>query len=369
MNNNDYQIYFDCGFSKLRTGAINIINSDKAFYTDSKFFLDQKEIDTEIQKIITTLEKDTNQYIDNINLMIDSPRMISIGISISKKIDESQLRQEDIQFLVQEAKQQILKNYNSQNIVHIIINNYKINNVNYDYLPKDIKCNFISLDIIFICLPEEIIKYFKSFFYKFNISINRIICSSYAKAINYKDNFSLYKNISFIDVGFNKTSITTYINNKIISMNVIPIGGNNITKDISKLLKIDLVKAENLKIDYNKNKTFLSNRGFSLKLLHEIIFARTDEILKICIKLIKLDFFTTDLHKIILMGEGSKILYNLHKDNVNFLYDVDFLEETTKDVCQSGFKLSMGLNKQEVLVIPKKQIQQGFFEKLFHLFR
>ena len=369
MNNNDYQIYFDCGFSKLRTGAINIINSDKAFYTDSKFFLDQKEIDTEIQKIITTLEKDTNQYIDNINLMIDSPRMISIGISISKKIDESQLRQEDIQFLVQEAKQQILKNYNSQNIVHIIINNYKINNVNYDYLPKDIKCNFISLDIIFICLPEEIIKYFKSFFYKFNISINRIICSSYAKAINYKDNFSLYKNISFIDVGFNKTSITTYIDNKIISMNVIPIGGNNITKDISKLLKIDLVKAENLKIDYNKNKTFLSNRGFSLKLLHEIIFARTDEILKICIKLIKLDFFTTDLHKIILMGEGSKILYNLHKDNVNFLYDVDFLEETTKDVCQSGFKLSMGLNKQEVLVIPKKQIQQGFFEKLFHLFK
>ena len=369
MNNNDYQIYFDCGFSKLRTGAINIINSDKAFYTDSKFFLDQKKIDTEIQKIITTLEKDTNQYIDNINLMIDSPRMISIGISISKKIDESQLRQEDIQFLVQEAKQQILKNYNSQNIVHIIINNYKINNVNYDYLPKDIKCNFISLDIIFICLPEEIIKYFKSFFYKFNISINRIICSSYAKAINYKDNFSLYKNISFIDVGFNKTSITTYIDNKIISMNVIPIGGNNITKDISKLLKIDLVKAENLKIDYNKNKTFLSNRGFSLKLLHEIIFARTDEILKICIKLIKLDFFTTDLHKIILMGEGSKILYNLHKDNVNFLYDVDFLEETTKDVCQSGFKLSMGLNKQEVLVIPKKQIQQGFFEKLFHLFK
>ena len=164
MNNNDYQIYFDCGFSKLRAGAINIINSDKAFYTESKFFLDQKEIDMEIQKIITTLEKDTNQYIDNINLMIDSPQMISIGISVSKKIDESQLRQEDIQFLVQEAKQQILKNYNSQNIVHIIINNYKINNVNHDYLPKDIKCNFISLDIIFICLPEEIIKYFKSFF-------------------------------------------------------------------------------------------------------------------------------------------------------------------------------------------------------------
>jgi cell division protein FtsA len=29
----------------------------------------------------------------------------------------------------------------------------------------------------------------------------------------------------------------------------------------------------------------------------------------------------------------------------------------------------MGLNKQEVVVIPKKQIKQGFFEKLFHFFK
>ena len=49
--------------------------------------------------------------------------------------------------------------------------------------------------------------------------------------------------MSFIDVGFNKTSITSYVNNKIISLSVLPIGGNHITKDISKVLKIDLERS------------------------------------------------------------------------------------------------------------------------------
>jgi len=369
MSNNNYQIYFDCGFSRLRAGAFNKDNPQKTLCIKSEFLYDHIEIDLEIQKIITFLEKNTNEYIDNINLMIDSPQMLSIGISISKKIEMSEIKPEDIQFLVQEAKQQILRCYNSQNIVHIIINNFKINDVDYEYLPKDIKCNFIALDILFICLPKKIIEYFKNFFYKFDISIDQISCLSYAKALNYKDNFFSYKNISFIDVGFNKTSITTYINNKIISLNALPIGGNHITKDISKVLKIDPKKAENLKINFYKNKASLNDVDYSLELLQRVIIARTEEILELFVKSIKLNVITLDQHKLILMGEGSRILDNEYKNKISFMCDMDLLEETTKDICESGFKLGMGLNKQEVVTVPKKQINNGFFERLFHFFK
>jgi cell division protein FtsA len=369
MSDNNYQIYFDCGFSKLRAGAFNKLNSSKAFYTESKFIFDHTEMDSEIQKIITFLEKNTNEYIDDINLMIDSSKMLSIGISISKNIDESKLREEDIQFLVQEAKQQILKHYNNQNITHIIINNYKINNVDYDYLPRQIKCNFISLDILFICLPEEIIEYFRNFFYKFDVSINQTICSSYAKTINYKDNFSSHKNISFIDIGFDKTSITTYIDNKITSLNVLPVGGNHITKDISKVLKIDMEQAENLKINFDKNEAFFDEKNFSLELLQKIVFDRTDEILELSAQSIKLNLIRIEHHKMILTGDGSKILDNQYMGKISFVNDMDFLEENTEDICMSGFKLGTGSNKQEVVVVPRKLIKQGFFEKLFHLFK
>jgi cell division protein FtsA len=368
MNNNNYEIYIDCGLSKLRASGFHKTNLKKKFHIESKFLFDHKEIDLEVQKIIIFLEKNTNEYIDNINLMVDSSKMLSVGISISKKIDGLQLKKDDIQFLIQEAKQQISKHYKNQNIVHIIINNYKINDVNYDYLPLNTKCNFVALDILFICLPEETIEYFKNIFYKFDISVSQVICSSYAKAKNYKENLPSHGNIAFINVGFNETSIIIYTNNKITCSNVFPIGGNHITKDISKILKIDLVQAENIKINFDKKIFFLNDNDFSQELLQKIIFARIEEIIKMCTQFIKLTSITTDCFKVALMGEGSKILTNHHKDEISMLHDLKFLEEITQDICKTGFLLDMGLNRQEVTIVPKKLLKQGFFEKFFHFF-
>ena len=368
MNNNNYEIYIDCGFSKLRASGFHKSNLKKKIYVESKFLFDHTEIDLEVQKIIIFLEKNTNEYIDNINLMVDSSKMLSIGISISKKIDGLQLKQDDIQFLVQEAKQQISKYYKNQNIVHIIINNYKINNIDYDYLPLNAKCNFIALDILFICLPEETIEYFKNIFYKFDISVNQVICSSYAKAKNFEENFPSHRNIVYINVGFNKTSIIIYTNNKIICLYAFPIGGNHITKDISKLLKIDLEQAENIKINLEKKNFFLNNKDFSVELSKKIIFARSEEIIKMCTQCIKLTSITANRFKLVFMGRGLKILNNQHKDKNSMLYDLDFLEETTEDFCKADFTLDIGLNRQEVKIVPKKLIKQGFFEKFFHFF-
>ena len=198
--------------------------------------------------------------------MLDSPKILSISISVSRKLNGSLLKETSITFLAQEAKQQILKYYPNYNIAHIIINNYKIDGVDYSYLPDEIKCNFISLDVFFICLPNDLVLYFKNIFSKSNISVDQIICSSYAKSINYKDNLNLSGYMSFIDVGFNKTSITTYFNDKILSWEGLSIGGNNITKDISKILAIDLKKSEDLKLNFNQNNITL-NDDFSLEML------------------------------------------------------------------------------------------------------
>ena len=74
--------------------------------------------------------------------------------------------------------------------------NYKIDNIDYTFLPNNINCNLISLDILFICLPKNTIEYFKKQFLKFDISVNQIFCSTYAKSFNYKENLSLFENIS-----------------------------------------------------------------------------------------------------------------------------------------------------------------------------
>ena len=69
------------------------------------------------------------------------------------------------------------------------------------------------------------------------------------------------------------------------------------------------------------------------------------------------------------MGEGSKILDNEHKEKIYCQNDIDFIEETLEDICESGFKFISGINKQEVVMVPKRQIKHGFFEKFFHFFK
>ena len=360
MNNENFQTFFDCGFSKIRASTINTNNNNDAFYFESEFFTDKLNLELKIQNIIDTLEKNSSEYIDSINLMIDSPKMLSVSISLSKKLDGSELKQTNIQFLVQEAKQQILKYYTKHYIAHI---------VDYSYLPDEIKCDFVSLDILFICLPADLVLFFKNIFLESNILIDLIICSSYAKSINYKDNLNLTGYISFIDVGFNKTSIISYFDDKILSLDTLPIGGNHITKDISKILEIDLEKSEKLKHNFVQNLKLANDKNTSIETLQKIIFARTEEILELCVKSIESNSHISGKSKMVLMGEGSKILDNKHKDKISFSNDIDFLEETKENICQSGFKLSLGLNKNEVVVVPKKHLKQGFFENFFHFFR
>jgi len=366
MTNKNFQTFFDCGYSKVRAGTFNTNNNNETFYIESDFFTDRTNLELKIQEIIVYLEKSTNEYINNINLMVDSSKTLSIGISLSKKLDGSKLKQENVKFLVQEAKQQILKYYTNHNIAHIIINNYKIDGTDYSYLPDEIECHFISLDILFICLPADLILYFKNTFSKLNILIDQIICSSYAKSINYKINLNLSGNISFIDVGFNRTSIISYTDNKIFSIDVIPIGGSHITKDISQILNIDLKKAEKIKLNFDQNHKLSNDQNISIDIIKKIIFSRIEEILELCTKSIESNSLSVHRVKMVLIGDGSKILTNKHRDKISFSNDIDFLEESLEDICQSGFKFIAELNNQEVVVVPKKLIKQGFFEKLFH---
>ena len=87
MNNKSIQTYFDCGYSKIRAGVFTEDDKNDVIYNERKLSLSDPSSYEDIQNIIASLEKKTNKYIDNINLMIDSYKMLSIGLSISKKLD------------------------------------------------------------------------------------------------------------------------------------------------------------------------------------------------------------------------------------------------------------------------------------------
>ena len=394
----NYDIYLDLGSSKIRATAFDKQEKNQIFFLEKDCLtclklnqLNLLETDHIIEETVFEIEKKTGEYLSNINLMLDTSDAFSIILSVSKKNEKKIITKQDVQYLIQDAKQQILSGYSDKSIIHIIINNYKVDDIDYESLPLNIEYKKFSIDVVFICFPKEIIKNLEKLFNKHQISIDQFICSSYAKSFNYKKHFNEFNQIAFLDIGYEKTSVIFYEKEKLKFFNVLSIGGHHITKDISKVLNLNIELSEKIKSNLNKDIIFSENeenaeifenefiniikdKKLSIELIKKIIFARIEEILNLSFKTIdknKPSELKKEL-KIILIGQGSKILNNKYidmKETTPLVDEIDFFEESTTNICESGLKLMQGINKQEVVIIPKKLKKKGLFERLFYFFK
>ena len=375
MNNKSFNTYLDFGSSQIRATSFNKNDNDSSNLIESFCIstLDEKKLDlseaeTLVESIIIDIEKQNDEHLNEIYLMIDSPNALSISLSISKINDEIKLTKQHIEYLIQDAKQQIKFSYPDNEIIHIIIQNYQIDHVNYKFIPTNINCKKLSIDLLFICFQKKFVNSINSLFKKYNVSVKKILFCSYAKFVTYNEQFKNEKKVIFIDIGYEKTSIFLFLEGNLNFFKILPIGGNHITKDISKILKIDQKKSEELKLNFDKPNYFSSHNSHSLELIKKIIFSRTEEILEISSKL--LDELTPikDV-RFIVTGNGAKILDNSFKANIKFSSNIDLLDEDSLEICKTGLSLIQGINEHEVSIIPKRASRKGLFERFFNLFQ
>tara|TARA_B100000965_G_scaffold354112_1_gene330420 strand:- start:108 stop:593 length:486 start_codon:yes stop_codon:yes gene_type:complete len=130
--------------------------------------------------------------------MVETNRSISICISLMKNLDKKKIQNKDIQYLIKDAKQQILRAYPDNSITHIIVKKYKINDLEYNFVPSNIDCEKISLDIEFICLPKNLIKKLELLFREFEITIDKFVCTFYANSFS-----SNLKGKNICQIGYN----------------------------------------------------------------------------------------------------------------------------------------------------------------------
>ena len=398
MNKYNFQTYIDFGASKIRIGIFDYELPKNNLYNQieciSNFDKEKLNIDTSknlINKLIQSSEKELNLHIKNITLMIDAPDVQSFDFSIKKNLDSKSSFFEDIKFLLQDARQLAQKNNEKKIIIHTIIEKIIIDEKVYNEIPNNnINYKSIALELKFIYISElfynTIIKHFKLI----HIEVDSILCSSYVKSLNYNQYFKEYNKKTFLDIGYKKSCVTVFDKDKLILFRKIPLGGNHITQDISKVLDIEFDEAEQIKKSLNKMEaTFSDNskeelfsnkilnasikNNISLDLLKKVIHARIDEIFNLSFQNIKFDEILgkNDKSILILTGDGSKILdkNSIYIENLSeYFHEINFFEENSETICMSGINYNKKNNNFEVKIIPKKIKKSGFFEKLFHIF-
>ena len=92
-------------------------------------------------------------------------------------------------------------------IIHILIDNYLIDNKFYQELPNNLKCKNFSLDLSFICLPEDLIKNIEKILENYQISINRILSATYIEEYSKKENLDFFHSMNKIIDGSNTNEV------------------------------------------------------------------------------------------------------------------------------------------------------------------
>ena len=387
MNEKNLNVFIDFGSSKIRLGAYDNETSNNIFISErdcvSNFNLKKFDINNSteiIRDLIKSAEKKVDKHINKINLMIDTPDMFSIDLSIKKNFDNKKYSKSDISSLLNEAKNLIQKNYINKKIIHMIVKKFVFDDYEFFEMPiKEFNYNSLIIELKFICFENRIWENLLESFNKNYLNIDNLYSSSYIRSSSYNSLFNNFNKKVILDIGYGKSSITVFQDNRLLYFNILPVGGRHITNDISILLKISQNDAEKLKNSLNKSEIIFKSKIDKKKqveskdLYSQVIFARVDEIIKLNLadEYFNTFFKNKDSCILIFIGEGSKILDKNSiylEEKFDFFSEISFFEENTTMVCDSGFNFYQSDKPQEVNFLPKKPKNKGFFEKFFNFF-
>ena len=349
-----------------------------------------------IRLSIGTAEKKAKISLKKINVVFEQPDFLCTKFSKHKKIDGSKIHRHDIEFLLKEAKKQLILNDKNQSIIHIFNHNYIVDGKIFMEEPIDVFADSLSHEMTFITMPKNNLKNINQVFIDCDIEIERLISHTFTLGVKLLNVRELQLGSVLINLGYKKISLGLFKNLALVHSVTLPIGTDHITNDISKVcsLNLDETKIIRNNIDFSfknnqnlfdqddflKNTYFIDSnfRKISKNLILNVTKARLDEILEILKKqLIVPGFNLNSGINFLLTGEGSNLL-NLEK------YCENFFRLSTKKISQNNiendndfeknFASSLGALKiikdgwetEAIPEIREKNIEKiGFFAKIF----
>ena len=183
--NIDFETYLFISSKKLII-SVNTNLGEKVYHKEFYFNGDNKEINFDkldffLSENIFMIEKKLKNFINKALLILDSKDFFPIEISVKKKNYEKLISIQNLNYLLNEAKDYCKKTMDNKKIIHMIINNYKVDEKSFLFLPEGKRCNNFSIDIKFLCISNDFLKNFENILKKYQISLSQVVCADYIK--------------------------------------------------------------------------------------------------------------------------------------------------------------------------------------------
>ena len=252
-----------------------------------------------LKQTINSIEDDINFFFSNVAIVINPNKINCLNVSGYKKLNGSQITNDDIGYILNDIKKIILESENNDYLVHLFNSNFSLDSDNLENLPIGLSGEFYNQNMTFFLVNKNIIKNIKSVFNNCGLNIEKIILKTFAEGINLLSNNQSDKNFTIIILQKNRISVSLFKNKSYVFTESFNFGFNLIIRDISKLCSLKIEEVENLmkKIELknvikNNNETYLENsffyvspyRKIKYQLILDIITARIEELFEICYK-------------------------------------------------------------------------------------
>ena len=290
-----------------------------------------------IRSCISLAENKAKVTLKKINVVFEQPDFLCTKFSKHKNIDGSKIYKDDIEFLLKEAKKQLILNDKTQSIIHIFNHNYIVDNKTFIEEPINVYANKLSHEMTFITAPKNNLKNINQIFAECDLEIERFFSKIFTLGVKLLNQKELQLGFGLINFEHEKISLGLFKNLALVHSITLPIGINHITRDISKVCSLSLEESETIrnKIDFSfkdksnlfdqnnylKSDFFISTsfKKISKELILNVVKARLNETLNLLKKQLIVPGFDLESGiNFLLEGEGSKLL-NLEEYFLNFL--------------------------------------------------
>ncbi|MCO6024509.1 cell division protein FtsA [Prevotella cerevisiae] len=268
-----------------------------------------------LTNIIKSLRSNLKQEITHVYVGVGGQSIHSEKNVIIKELpDNTQVTQEMINEKMDENRNM---SYTEQDILDAVTQEYKVDN-QYQLDPVGIQCNRLEGNFLNILWRKKFYNSLNTCFDNAGIAIAEMYLAPLALADNVLTETERRSGCLLVDLGAETTTVSIYYKGLLRFLTVIPLGSNNITKDLTSL-QIEESVAERLKLKYasaytdNKDiKDGISyqidkDRKVDCRKFIEIVEARVEEIIENVWFQIPNEYTDKLLGGIILTGGGSNM--------------------------------------------------------------
>jgi cell division protein FtsA len=233
--------------------------------------IDPVDVSNAIEDALLALQEETGRRVAHTLVAVSS-----VNLSSSQAVGQAQVTKGnaevsdlDIENALKEAQKPV-PDIRNKSIVHTIPLRFKLDGNDVGTQVIGMHGNKLEVRAMFITYPTTMMDSFKKVLDGAHIRVTDIVAGPIAESIPLLNKKQKTAGVVLLSVGAGTTSLLVYENNVPLLLATIPIGGDDITKDIALGLKVSLQDAEDIKC----GRLAVTSR----RKLDEIIEARLEDL-------------------------------------------------------------------------------------------